>query len=107
MPSLEGVISADGRYVSFRTFQPFDPSDTNGTTDIYLKDTLLGTVKLITCARNSTHGVISGPVMSGDATVFAWISGDPRFVVGDTNNQTDVFFYDTKTGVNKRATLGF
>lgn len=108
LPSLEGMISADGRYVGFRTFQSFDPTDTNGTTDIYVKDTLLGTIKLVTrsSSGNSNHGGISTPVMSGDATVFGWISNDPSFVPGDTNNFSDVIIYDTKTGVNKRVSRG-
>ncbi len=106
-----GVISADGRYIAFRSFHGFDPIDTNHTNDLYVKDTLLGTVKYISKAANGTsfHGGINNFTMSGDGTVFAWEASGYYFVnfpVGTTFNQRAVYVHDTKTGITKLANRG-
>lgn len=106
-PSIEGAISSDGRYAAFRTFAAFDPADLNSTTDIYLRDIVLGTTTWITktAAGNSSHSGISFPAMSGDGTVIGFTSPSGTFVAGDTNNVTDVFTFDRKTNAMQRVSV--
>lgn len=109
--NIGGVISSDSRYIAFRSFHGFDPFDTNSTNDLYVKDTLLGTVRYISKAANGTssHSGISNFTMSGDGTVFAWEASGFYFVnfpPGTTFNQRAVYVHDTKTGVTKLANRG-
>lgn len=106
-PSLEGAISSDGRYAAFRSFAAFDPADINSTTDIYVRDLVLGTTTWVTktAAGNSNHSGISFPAMSGDGTVIGFTSASTTFVSGDTNNVIDVFTFDRKTNAIQRVSV--
>ncbi len=72
-----GACSADGRFVVFRSLGSFEASDTNlGLSDVYLRDTQLGTTTLMS---QSTSGVV------GDDNTYEFaISGDGRYVFMQT-----------------------
>jgi len=96
------AVSTDGRFVAFLSdadnLLDGDPSaDPNGVTDVFLVDTTLGTIRLV--SDNAVSGAAGdGPAVAVD------ISGDGRWVVfssaatnlvpGDLNDATDVFLYD-------------
>jgi hypothetical protein len=95
-------ISADGRYVLFEsTSSTLVSGDTNGTADLFVKDTVTGTT-----TRVSTNG--SGSEINGGTFFNSDISADGRYVTfssdastlvaGDTNASSDVFRKDTQTG---------
>ena len=73
------AVSTDGRYVAFLSdadnLLDGDPSaDPNGVTDVFLVDTTLGTIRLV--SDNAASGdPADGPAVSVD------ISGDGRWVV--------------------------
>ena len=115
--SYEAVASTDGRYVVFVTDGALDPNDTNGTDDIYMRDTVLWTTTLV--SRWYENGNGSGNWSwngSGNGTSGWWvvaangmsvrpqISADGRYVVyeslannlvsDDTNRQWDIFVPD-------------
>ena len=55
--SFGASVSADGRYIAFASrADNFDPYDTNGQTDVFVKDTLTGTVTLVSTASNGSQG---------------------------------------------------
>src|SRR5215207_6112787 len=103
--SLKPSMSADGRFVAFES-QASDLtslSDTNGASDIFVRDQQTGVTTLVSV---NAAGTASANGLSGNA----FISADGRFVafesratdlvaLGDTNNQTDVLVRDLQTGV--------
>ncbi len=91
-----GGVSTHGRFVTFSSYEAFDPSDTNGLSDAFVADLLSGTVE-----RVST-GLLGVVPDSGSAAFTVSESG--RFVLlssnasnlvsGDTNGLADVFVRD-------------
>jgi Tol biopolymer transport system component len=107
--SLAPSISDDGRFVSFETNTGIDPFDTNGLSDIYLRDRLAGTTTLVSIA---TSGLISSPdgasydsALSGDGTHIVFTSTSNNLVTGDTNGKADVFELDLTTNVLTRVSV--
>jgi Tol biopolymer transport system component len=72
--SLECAISADGRFVAFSTgATDLDASDTNGTTDVYLRDRQLGTT--VRCSLDSSGN------QGSQSSFFPGVSADGNSVV--------------------------
>ncbi|MBX7134759.1 MAG: hypothetical protein K1X67_18990 [Fimbriimonadaceae bacterium] len=70
-------ISNDGRYVTFTTSAPvLGFIDTNGTSDVYLKDTLTGEVQLVSHGplASTAAGSSFEPDISGDGNFVAFVS---------------------------------
>ncbi|GAA2828662.1 hypothetical protein GCM10010505_60850 [Kitasatospora aburaviensis] len=101
-------LSADGRYAVFSsTATNLVPGDTNGQTDVFVRDTWTGRIERISLAEDGSQGA-SG---SYDGA----ISGNGRYVVftstaalaaGDTNGTEDVYVRDRWTGRTERLTTG-
>ncbi|MGZ4734288.1 MAG: TolB family protein [Acidimicrobiia bacterium] len=68
-----GAVSQDGRYVAFTTAAKLDPGDTNGTSDVYVRDLMAGTT---TWASQPPAGGLG----SGGALDNVTISADGRYV---------------------------
>ena len=102
-------ISADGRYVAFSsTASNLVNGDTNGTNDVFVRDTQSAATTRLSVNSSGTQG--------NDWSDIPSISADGRFVVfrsiatnlvsGDTNNAYDVFLRDTLTGTTTRPSVG-
>ncbi len=100
-PSAAPRISANGRYVLFASdADNLVNGDTNGATDIFLRDLHLGTTERVSLTVDGLEG--DGPSTSGD------VSGDGRYVIftsaatnllpNDTNGVPDVFLLDRTSG---------
>ena len=93
LPSL----SADGRYVAFRSSASnIVSADTNFRWDIFLRDRQNGTNERLSV---STAGFQTGadsdiPSISSDGRFIAFHSDGSDLVAGDTNNQMDIFLRD-------------
>jgi Ca2+-binding RTX toxin-like protein len=74
--------------------------DTNGVTDIFVKNFATGAVTLVsgTAAGDVGNGSSSGGPFSRDATKVLFASTASNLVAGDTNNQQDIFVKDLVTG---------
>ena len=105
----EGGLSADGRYVVFRTSSSLVPEDTNGVLDIYVHDrdadgngtfdeTGLGDTKtvLVSVASDGTKGNGSSyySTITQNGRFVAFVSDATNLVPGDTNGSTDYFIHD-------------
>jgi Tol biopolymer transport system component len=101
-------ISADGRFVAFRSLATnMVGNDTNGVSDIFLRDTILETTIRVSVSTG-------GAQASGDANA-ASVSGNGRYVAfgalatnlvaGDTNGASDVFLRDTVAATTTRLSL--
>jgi Tol biopolymer transport system component len=94
-------ISSDGRFTAFASeASNLVPGDTNNCRDIFLRDTENGTVLLVSVATNGlpADGVSFDPAISSDGRYVAFTSMADNLVLGDTNQDQDVFVRDVQTG---------
>jgi Tol biopolymer transport system component len=95
-------ISADGRYVAFHSdASNLVRGDTNRTEDIFLHDRKTGTTTRVSVGRRGgqANGESLGPPsISPDGRYVAFASLASNLVAGDTNDITDVFLHDCRTG---------
>jgi tricorn protease-like protein len=97
--SLAAAVSADGRYVAFRSFASnLVPNDTNGAQDIFVHDCVTGTTSIIIAnTSTSLYDYSIGPSISADGRYVAFASEASNLVTGDTNGSYDVFVFDRVT----------
>ncbi len=89
------------------------PGDTNGATDIFLKDLITGAITRVSTdasgAQADADSAVFSPagkaVFSPDGTKIAFISRAGNLVAGDTNGAYDVFVKDLVTGAVTRLSL--
>jgi Tol biopolymer transport system component len=94
------AISGDGRYVVFDTYAALVAADTNGKTDIYLRDRIAGVTALVSV---SSAGVLSNGVsrsarVSDDGNTVVFHSSATNLSTGDTNGRSDVFVRNLEAG---------
>ena len=101
-------ISEDGRYVAFRSSaNNLVSGDTNGTWDIFLRDTQTGITTRLSVDSSGTQGNDDSwsPSISADGRYVAFSSGASNLVSGDTNGWDDIFLHDTQTGTTTRLSV--
>lgn len=96
-------ISADGRFVLFFSYaSDLVAFDTNGTADIFLRDTVSNTTRLVSVNRTGV-GVGNGysiyPRMTPDARFIVFYSAARDLVAHDANGRVDVFLRDMNSNV--------
>jgi Ca2+-binding RTX toxin-like protein len=99
--SLSNSISANGRFVAFRSFATnLVPGDTNNTSDIFVRDLLTNTTTRVSVDSAGNQGNYTSenfPSISADGRFVAFQSYATNLVPGDTNNQSDIFVRDLST----------
>jgi len=112
--SFDPAISADGRYVCFRsTADNLVPGDSNGNWDVFVKDRQTGEVVMASVSSDEIQGEGSGGdaasyynlAISGNGLVVAYGSDATNLVDGDTNGETDVFVRDLVAGTTERISV--
>ncbi len=106
--SYEPAISADGRYVVFRsTASNLVAGDTNGLMDIFVRDRQNSTTSRVSMSSAGAQGNGSSyePAISGDGRLIAFRSSASNLVSGDTNGVSDIFIRDTQAGTTTRASV--
>ena len=103
-------ISADGRYVAFRSASTnlLAVDDTLVHTDIFRKDLQTGAIIRIskTPAGAEANGPSRNPVISADGRYVAFVSTATDIVTGTFGGgRNNVFIHDVNTGVNGTTTL--
>ena len=99
--SEDPSISGDGRYVAFESSATnLVIGDVNEEGDIFRYDTKTGEIVLVSVASSGGQGNSSSenPSISGDGRYVVFESESTNLVIGDTNEERDVFLHDTKTG---------
>lgn len=83
-PSSEPSISGDGRFVVFSTLATLNATDTNGRSDVFLKDRITGTLRRISNEQGGDQPMISA---NGRYVVFRALDTFPkiRFVDLESN----------------------
>ena len=95
-------ISADGHFVTFRSAATnLVPDDTNGRTDIFVKDLLTGEIQLLTGNASGAQTLVDSyrPDLTSDGRKIAYESGASNLVSGDSNNAVDVFLVTNTLGL--------
>jgi len=106
--SSSPAIGADGRFIAFESIAGnLVTGDTNGTADIFLRDTCFGapagcspsTVRLsVSSAGAEGNGQSLRPAISADGRFIAFESTSDNLVSGDANGVSDIFLRDTCSG---------
>ncbi|HEY9848816.1 MAG TPA: DUF4347 domain-containing protein [Leptolyngbyaceae cyanobacterium] len=104
--SLYSSISADGRYVAFSSgASNLVSGDTNGTTDVFVRDTLTNTTTRVSLSSSGIQGGGDVPSISADGRYVAFMSSASNLVSGDTNGWDDIFLRDTFTNTTTRVSV--
>ncbi|HVO25368.1 MAG TPA: hypothetical protein VMW56_17245 [Candidatus Margulisiibacteriota bacterium] len=110
-PSLYPSISADGRFVAFQSqASNLVPGDTNGTTDIFVRDRRSGTTERA-CNGTQGNGASVTPSINADlgfvtdGRFVAFASAASNFVLNDTNGRIDIFVCDRQTSAIHRVSV--
>ncbi|MFN0007472.1 MAG: TolB family protein [Planctomycetota bacterium] len=107
--STQPSISADGRFVTFRSEGTnLVPGDTNGTGDAFVRDLLAGTTWRVSVdsSGNESNGESSWPWISGDGGHVCFMSDATNLVSGDTNGVMDVFVHSIGAGGTEAESSG-
>jgi len=107
-------VSADGRFVAFAsTGSDFVDGDTNGLTDIFLRDMNSGTTAMVSAAQTgapanlgaSANNVAGKREISDDGRYVAFTSSATNLVATPNNGKQQVYVKDMATGVVTRASV--
>jgi hypothetical protein len=99
-------ISTDGRYVTFESDATnLVAGDTNGKTDVFVRDRQTGTTTLVSKNSAGVEGNDHAydPSISADGRYVAFWSPATNLVTGDTNAALDIFVRDRNTGTTWRV----
>lgn len=104
-PSYAPEISSTGRYVVFASDATnLVAGDTNGRRDIFLRDTVSKTTRLVSKPKSGgANGNSYAPQVSDDGRYVAYLSDATNLVSGDTNGVTDLFRFEVATGAVTRV----
>ncbi|MBZ0286715.1 MAG: hypothetical protein K8I30_03805, partial [Anaerolineae bacterium] len=104
--SLHPALSADSRFTAFISFADnLVPGDGDALADLFVYDGQAGTMAriVIASAQASSDRVPVYPAISDDGRYLAFESEADGLVAGDNNGLTDIFVYDTQSGVTALA----
>jgi len=100
--------SADGRYIAFESSATnLVANDDNFKSDIFVRDTLLGTTGRVNINSSGVEGNGSSslPRISSNGSLIVFSSQASNLVGGDTNGKQDIFVKDRTTGVLSRVSV--
>jgi Tol biopolymer transport system component len=106
--SNQPSISGNGRYVAFTSDATnLVDGDTNGFSDVFMRDLDKGTTIRVSVAGDGTQGNKSSywPYISANGRYISFVSEATNLVINDTNEVADVFVHDNKTGETKMASV--
>src|SRR5262245_44433649 len=105
----ESAASADGRFVVFATWATnLVAGDTNGFSDVFVRDRVTGQTTRVSLASDGTQGNDHSRAqdISADGRYVVFESWATNLVPDDTNLQLDVFRHDRQTGNTTRVSVG-
>jgi Tol biopolymer transport system component len=94
-------VSADGRFVAFSSWASnLVPNDTNDQSDIFVRDLVTGTTRLVSVASGSRQANSTSftPSISADGNVIAFRSDASNLVPNDDEGHIDIFVHTISTG---------
>ncbi|WP_165449553.1 TolB family protein [Krasilnikovia cinnamomea] len=106
--SVLPVINDNGRYVVFSSdASNLVPGDTNGNTDVFLRDLVRKTTRRVSLSRAGLQGNADSewPVVAGNGRYVVFLSYASNMVPGDTNGESDLFVRDLTRNTISRINL--
>jgi Ca2+-binding RTX toxin-like protein len=106
--SFGSSISGNGRYVVFESNATnLVAGDTNGVTDIFVRDLQTNTTTRVSAAGDGSQGdaLSSQASISADGRYVVFFSLASNLVQGDTNGLRDIFLKDMVTGTVTRLSV--
>jgi Tol biopolymer transport system component len=106
--SVEPAISADGRFVAFKSAASnLVSGDTNGYSDIFIHDRQTGITERVSVTYTGTQANLFSydAAVSNDGRYVAFTSSASNLVPGDTNGVEDVFIHDRQTDETERVSI--
>jgi HYR domain len=106
--SVGPAISADGRFVAFgSTASNLVADDTNGTTDVFVRDRQAGETKRLSVdsAGLEANSLSLHYAISADGRFVAFGSTASNLVADDTNSTEDLFVHDRQAGETRRVSV--
>jgi len=107
--SVGPSVSADGRFVAFQSAAGnLTPNDTNGLSDVFLRDVVAGTTLLVSRELNGSAAAdqaSSSPMLSTSGRWIVFESKATNLVANDTNSTSDVFLFDRVNGTISLVSL--
>jgi Tol biopolymer transport system component len=109
-PSTQAEISANGRFVAFRSdASNLVPGDTNGAQDVFIHDRRTSkTTRVSVSSRGAQSGGVSccaPPGISANGRFVVFESEASDLVADDTNGVSDVFVHDRRFGRTERVSV--
>ena len=107
--TLAGQVSTNGHYAVFQSdASDLLPGDTNGVSDIFVRDLQAGSNILVSVAADGSwgNGDSTDPVMTPDGRYVAFVSAATNLVAGDSNGISDVFVRDLVNGTTRLVSTG-
>ena len=101
-------ISADGRFVVFDSAATnLVPGDTNGVTDVFVRDLIAGTTRRVSVGGGGAQadGATFQPAISADGKHVAFTSQATNLAATDTDAAADVLVRSLVTGVNTQVSF--
>jgi Tol biopolymer transport system component len=106
--SYNAAMTPDGRYVAFTSdAQNLVPHDTNGQTDVFVRDRMLQTTRRVSVNTAGFQGNLNSydPSISDDGRFIAFWSPSTNLVLNDDNAVSDVFLRDMVKKTTKRLSV--
>src|SRR5438093_816198 len=110
--SRDASVSANGRYVAFASFATdLVDGDTNGMSDVFVRDTQTGTTAMVSSAGLPADGSSGLSGLSGrrensdDGSYVAFTSFATNFAGGSNNGRQQIYVKDMTTGAVVRASV--
>ncbi|MFN0008728.1 MAG: TolB family protein [Planctomycetota bacterium] len=104
----EPAVSADGRYVAFKSYATnLVPGDTNATEDVFVHDRQSGTTERVSVDSAGAEGDFGGavPTLSADGRYVTFVSSSSNLVPGTTNGWYQIYLHDRQTGTTERVSV--
>ncbi len=102
-------LSRDGRFVVFASSAAnLVPDDSNGATDIFVRDQLSGRTERVSVNDDGVagNGRSGSPAISGDGRYVVFRSAASNLVADDVNRRTDIFLHDRNRNTTRRISIG-
>ncbi len=100
--------SADIRFVTFFSAATnLVANDTNGASDVFLRDRALGTTKVVSATLGGVpgNGASDGGYLTPSGLFVSFASVANNLVAGDGNGKRDVFLYNVSNGALERVSV--
>jgi Tol biopolymer transport system component len=107
--SFEPAISADGRFVAFRSLASnLVAGDTNGSYDVFVRDRMAQLTRRVSVGPGGqqANDYSVSPAISAHGRFVTFFSLASNLVAGDTNNADDVFVRDRVAQLTQRVSVG-